>query len=282
MRGNDLRQAKATRLCGATPAKGRARARGSENLSVATAEQGNTVIPTPLATIGNGHLPRAALERAHSELVLELLDHYTWRRLADEAGLRRAPKMALPRNGNDVAQLPECHRKPDVRMVTRPDDLLSESLTAPQFYPRQSPIIFTLEEAKAREIDDPTTTETELFPSNSVLRAKWPTDRPQLFATAGSDGSMAIPNRELGPVTRSKAGADMSSRRTLRIVQFTDTHLYADGEGRLLGQNTRQTLELVLELAHENHRPFDLILLTGDLVHDESPEGYALSSGRLA
>jgi Icc protein len=75
-------------------------------------------------------------------------------------------------------------------------------------------------------------------------------------------------------MTRSEEGAGPLSRRTLRIVQLTDTHLYAYSEGRLLGQNTRRTLELVLDLVSTKLGPIDLILLTGDLVHDESPAGY--------
>jgi len=67
----------------------------------------------------------------------------------------------------------------------------------------------------------------------------------------------------------------------LRILQLTDTHLYADPSGRLLGQNTRQTLDLVLDLAYHTFPPIDLILLTGDLVHDESSEGYRYLKQRL-
>lgn len=74
----------------------------------------------------------------------------------------------------------------------------------------------------------------------------------------------------------------MLTSRTLRILQLTDTHLFADREGRLLGQNTRRTLELVLDLAYTNLGPIDLILLTGDLVHDESPEGYRYLQRRLS
>jgi Icc protein len=66
-----------------------------------------------------------------------------------------------------------------------------------------------------------------------------------------------------------------------RLVQVTDTHLYADPGGRLLGQNTRDTLELVLELAANTIRSADRILLTGDLVHDESPAGYDYLHRRL-
>lgn len=79
----------------------------------------------------------------------------------------------------------------------------------------------------------------------------------------------------------SKAG-NKAQTDTVRVLQLTDTHLYADPEGSLLGQNTRRTLELVLEMATGTPGEFDLILLTGDLVHDESPEGYDYLQQRLA
>lgn len=59
-----------------------------------------------------------------------------------------------------------------------------------------------------------------------------------------------------------------------RLLQLTDLHLYADSEQRLLGQNTRRTLETVLTLAQARHWPPDAIVLTGDLVHDEQPAAY--------
>lgn len=70
------------------------------------------------------------------------------------------------------------------------------------------------------------------------------------------------------------AGSRDHNPETLRILQLTDLHLYADPEGRLLGQNTRHTLQLVLERACDNSWPIDLFLLTGDLAHDRSPEAY--------
>jgi len=61
----------------------------------------------------------------------------------------------------------------------------------------------------------------------------------------------------------------------LRLLQFTDTHLLADREGRLLGLNTHESLKCVLELSQKNHPNPDLVLVTGDLVHDGSDSGYA-------
>ena len=58
-------------------------------------------------------------------------------------------------------------------------------------------------------------------------------------------------------------------------MQVSDTHLYADKEGTLAGVNTfqamRQTLETVLDSLP---RQPDLLIATGDLVHDASSTGY--------
>ena len=58
----------------------------------------------------------------------------------------------------------------------------------------------------------------------------------------------------------------------LRIAQITDTHLYADPGGRLLGLNTRDSLQQVITLAAQR-RP-ELVIATGDLSHDASPQAY--------
>jgi len=134
--------------------------------------------------------------------------------------------------------------------------------------------------------------------SDSGLLAVHPDVSAQTFATIRSCNLAAGPNqpgrsgqttaeitrpkRERRLVTSSKTEADKPSRGALRVVQLTDTHLYADAQGRLLGQNTRRTLELVLGLTSTKLGPFDLIVLTGDLVHDESPEGYLYLQSRLA
>ncbi|UHD16025.1 3',5'-cyclic-AMP phosphodiesterase [Thiocapsa bogorovii] len=61
-------------------------------------------------------------------------------------------------------------------------------------------------------------------------------------------------------------------RRTL--LQLTDPHLFAQPDGQLLGVTTRRSFEAVLELALSHSPPADALVLTGDLVHDESREGY--------
>lgn len=72
-----------------------------------------------------------------------------------------------------------------------------------------------------------------------------------------------------------------STQAPFRLLQFTDMHLYADPEQRLLGQSTRRTLESVLALARSRRWPPDAIVLTGDLVHDEKPDAYRFLRARL-
>jgi len=59
----------------------------------------------------------------------------------------------------------------------------------------------------------------------------------------------------------------------VRIVQITDTHLYADPDGRLLGLNTRHCLLAVIDLALQ-HGPPELVLASGDLAHDGTAQAY--------
>ena len=68
---------------------------------------------------------------------------------------------------------------------------------------------------------------------------------------------------------------------TLRALQLTDTHLYADPQGSLLGINTLETLTTVIDSFRDHDWPIDLLLATGDLVHDASPAGYARIGGLL-
>jgi len=60
---------------------------------------------------------------------------------------------------------------------------------------------------------------------------------------------------------------------SIRLVQFTDTHLCADPLGRVRGVATLPSLQACLEHAKQRCLPADLLAVTGDLVQDE-PEGY--------
>ncbi|HHH44389.1 MAG TPA: phosphodiesterase, partial [Gammaproteobacteria bacterium] len=69
------------------------------------------------------------------------------------------------------------------------------------------------------------------------------------------------------------AGAAGTGAHPLRVVQVTDTHLYADPDGCLLGLNTRYCLAQVIDLVRSERSP-DLLVVSGDLTHDGSPQAY--------
>lgn len=58
------------------------------------------------------------------------------------------------------------------------------------------------------------------------------------------------------------------------LVQLSDSHLFAEADGRLLGMNTRQSLEKVIESVLAEQPAVDLVLATGDLSQDGSVESY--------
>ncbi|MBS0922994.1 3',5'-cyclic-AMP phosphodiesterase [Providencia sp. JGM181] len=62
--------------------------------------------------------------------------------------------------------------------------------------------------------------------------------------------------------------------KVIRILQVTDTHLFADTENTLLGINTYRSYQAVLDAIAEQNLPVDLIVATGDLVQDQSPKAY--------
>lgn len=68
---------------------------------------------------------------------------------------------------------------------------------------------------------------------------------------------------------------------TLTLVQITDTHLLADPARRLHGWHVATAFETVLAAARRRFPWPDGLLLTGDLVHDESAAGYRWLAGRL-
>ena len=60
----------------------------------------------------------------------------------------------------------------------------------------------------------------------------------------------------------------------VRIIQITDTHLFADPSELFDGINTQASLMQVVELMRSAHWPADFVLATGDLVHDPEPATY--------
>lgn len=69
--------------------------------------------------------------------------------------------------------------------------------------------------------------------------------------------------------------ASVPASPPLRLLQLTDLHLFAEPEGQLLGVATRSSFESVLAFALKSRPPAQALVLTGDLVHDESFAGYA-------
>lgn len=61
---------------------------------------------------------------------------------------------------------------------------------------------------------------------------------------------------------------------SLRVLQLSDTHLFAAEDATLLGIDTDATLRHVCEHALERHGSPDLVLATGDLAHEGEPEAY--------
>jgi len=60
----------------------------------------------------------------------------------------------------------------------------------------------------------------------------------------------------------------------VRFIQISDTHLFTDDNRELLGVNTRQSFQAVIDLLHQKEKKMDFILLTGDLTQDYSPGAY--------
>jgi Icc protein len=60
----------------------------------------------------------------------------------------------------------------------------------------------------------------------------------------------------------------------LLIAQVTDIHLFADEKQELLGLGTTQSFQAVIEQLQMLQPQLDLLLLTGDLSQDGTPESY--------
>jgi Icc protein len=60
----------------------------------------------------------------------------------------------------------------------------------------------------------------------------------------------------------------------MRLVQISDTHLYASPSQTLLKLNTQQSFEAVVELLQADTKKPDIIILTGDMSQDNSAEAY--------
>ncbi|WP_448106113.1 3',5'-cyclic-AMP phosphodiesterase [Pseudomonas azerbaijanoccidentalis] len=66
----------------------------------------------------------------------------------------------------------------------------------------------------------------------------------------------------------------LSTAEPALLVQLSDSHLFAEAGGTLLGMNTRDSLQKVIELVQAQQPQIDLILATGDLSQDGTLESY--------
>ncbi|MCC3409817.1 MAG: 3',5'-cyclic-AMP phosphodiesterase [Microcoleus sp. PH2017_10_PVI_O_A] len=66
----------------------------------------------------------------------------------------------------------------------------------------------------------------------------------------------------------------MTPASPLKVAQITDTHLFAELDRQWKGISTTRTLQAVLDRLQQIQPPPDLLLLTGDLSQDETPESY--------
>ncbi len=61
---------------------------------------------------------------------------------------------------------------------------------------------------------------------------------------------------------------------TIRLLHITDTHLHAHPEAQMRGVNTYHTLRNIIERIKNGKRQPDAVIATGDLVQDETRQGY--------
>lgn len=64
------------------------------------------------------------------------------------------------------------------------------------------------------------------------------------------------------------------SALSVLVVQLSDSHLFAEPSGKLLGMNTRDSLNAVVERVLAEQPQIDLLIASGDLSQDGSVESY--------
>ncbi len=73
---------------------------------------------------------------------------------------------------------------------------------------------------------------------------------------------------------------ETTASQPVKVLQITDTHLFEEADGCLLGLNTEQSLKAVIADAGR-HLPADLVLATGDLAHKPTRGAYARACANL-
>ncbi|WP_241622628.1 3',5'-cyclic-AMP phosphodiesterase [Rosenbergiella australiborealis] len=67
---------------------------------------------------------------------------------------------------------------------------------------------------------------------------------------------------------------EIANNRSVRLLQLTDMHLFRTPHESLLGVNTWQSYQAVLAAVSAERHNIDLVVATGDLAQDQSPEAY--------
>src|SRR5690606_27210488 len=65
-----------------------------------------------------------------------------------------------------------------------------------------------------------------------------------------------------------------AEKDSVLLVQLTDSHLFAEAGGKLLGLDTGESLQRVVDLVLDEQPRIDLMLATGDLSQDGSLASY--------
>ena len=68
--------------------------------------------------------------------------------------------------------------------------------------------------------------------------------------------------------------SSLASDRPVLLVQLSDSHLFAEEDGKLLGMDTCDSLAKVIERVQTEQPQIDLILASGDLSQDGSLASY--------
>lgn len=70
-------------------------------------------------------------------------------------------------------------------------------------------------------------------------------------------------------------------KSSVRFLQISDIHLFADPQGSLLGVPTQDSFAAVIKLIQKETQPIDFIILSGDLSQDYSEASYACVAAAL-
>lgn len=62
--------------------------------------------------------------------------------------------------------------------------------------------------------------------------------------------------------------------QSVHLLHLTDTHLHANRDATMRGLNTYETFRAVVDHVLADGRQFDAVLVTGDIVQDETRQGY--------